>query len=283
MEHLNNDLDDGDELAKLFGGTAEPTRVPVTPPASYKPRDFTEPCGKCRGSGRFGNFGKCFACNGKGGKSYKTSHATRAKARVSREDKLDAKIEAFKTEQPAAYAWMLANTGKFEFATSLWNALRTYGSLTDGQLAAVVKCMARDAERTAARATERAEREANAPAITVAKIEEAFAAATAAGKVRLKLTLDAFTFKPARKHPGTLYVTEGGQYLGKIAGGKFVCTRECKPEQSERIIAAAADPEAAAVAFGKRTGSCSCCGRELTNAESIDRGIGPICAEKYGW
>jgi hypothetical protein len=37
------------------------------------------------------------------------------------------------------------------------------------------------------------------------------------------------------------------------------------------------------VAYGKRTGACSCCGRELTNGESIDRGIGPICAEKYGW
>ena len=31
------------------------------------------------------------------------------------------------------------------------------------------------------------------------------------------------------------------------------------------------------------TGACSCCGRELTNQVSIDRGIGPICAVKFGW
>ncbi len=32
--------------------------------------------------------------------------------------------------------------------------------------------------------------------------------------------------------------------------------------------------------FGKRFGVCMCCGRLLTNPESIERGIGPICAEK---
>ena len=32
--------------------------------------------------------------------------------------------------------------------------------------------------------------------------------------------------------------------------------------------------------WGRRTGSCMICGRELTNADSIERGIGPICAAK---
>lgn len=35
-----------------------------------------------------------------------------------------------------------------------------------------------------------------------------------------------------------------------------------------------------ATAFGRRTGVCSDCGRLLTNTESIERGIGPICAGK---
>ena len=45
---------------------------------------------------------------------------------------------------------------------------------------------------------------------------------------------------------------------------------------------AAADPYAAAKLYGQNTGSCSCCGRELTNALSIELGIGPICREKFG-
>jgi hypothetical protein len=45
----------------------------------------------------------------------------------------------------------------------------------------------------------------------------------------------------------------------------------------------AADPEQAAVAYGKRFGQCSVCARELTNEDSINRGIGPICAERFGW
>ena len=44
----------------------------------------------------------------------------------------------------------------------------------------------------------------------------------------------------------------------------------------------AKDPTAAARLYGQETGQCSCCGRELTRKESIDRGIGPICAELFG-
>lgn len=33
--------------------------------------------------------------------------------------------------------------------------------------------------------------------------------------------------------------------------------------------------------YGKETGRCILCGRELTNPVSIEQGIGPICAGKY--
>jgi hypothetical protein len=44
-----------------------------------------------------------------------------------------------------------------------------------------------------------------------------------------------------------------------------------------------ADPKAAASADGIRTGRCSCCSRPLTDPASIEIGIGPICLEKAGW
>ena len=59
--------------------------------------------------------------------------------------------------------------------------------------------------------------------------------------------------------------------------------RACDDPTRERVVAVASDPHAAAKAYGARTGECSCCGRELTNAESIELGIGPICRDKFGW
>ena len=38
-----------------------------------------------------------------------------------------------------------------------------------------------------------------------------------------------------------------------------------------------------AAAFGKLYGSCMICGLTLTNEESIELGIGPVCREKMGW
>lgn len=35
--------------------------------------------------------------------------------------------------------------------------------------------------------------------------------------------------------------------------------------------------------FGRAIGSCGHCGRVLTNEESRERGIGPVCAGKMGW
>lgn len=36
-----------------------------------------------------------------------------------------------------------------------------------------------------------------------------------------------------------------------------------------------------AAEFGKLTGSCCCCGKLLTDPESVAKGIGPVCEKKY--
>ncbi len=36
-----------------------------------------------------------------------------------------------------------------------------------------------------------------------------------------------------------------------------------------------------AMAYGRKTGICMMCSKRLTNAESVERGIGPICAGKF--
>lgn len=55
---------------------------------------------------------------------------------------------------------------------------------------------------------------------------------------------------------------------------------------SARVVLKAIDhitPKVASLCYGVLIGSCGICGRTLTNAVSIDRGIGPICADKMGW
>lgn len=42
-----------------------------------------------------------------------------------------------------------------------------------------------------------------------------------------------------------------------------------------------ADPLAAAMKFGKLSGRCCSCGRDLTDPVSIEAGIGPVCATKF--
>jgi hypothetical protein len=49
------------------------------------------------------------------------------------------------------------------------------------------------------------------------------------------------------------------------------------------LDAVKADPKAASVLYGLKLGQCGVCGRTLTNQESRDIGIGPICRDKMGW
>lgn len=131
-----------------------------------------------------------------------------------------------------------------------------------------------------------ADKPAESKAIDVSKIEVAFASAIENKIKRPKLRLGSFMFSRAPDtgvNAGSIYVKEGEAYLGKVTAGQFFATRACGAEREARVIEVAADPAKAAKAYGMRTGECSCCGRTLTNGISIDLGIGPICAEKYGW
>jgi hypothetical protein len=45
----------------------------------------------------------------------------------------------------------------------------------------------------------------------------------------------------------------------------------------------AENPYEASVLFGHKIGRCGICGKTLTDPESIEAGIGPVCAKKVGW
>lgn len=194
------------------------------------------------------------------------------------------KAQAWREANPAVAAWLREKADTFDFADSLSSALSRYGSLTPNQLAAAQRCMDRDA----ARAAERVQIAASAPEVDTKAVEIAFAHAQDKGVKRPKMTLDGLKISMAPAHgvnAGALYVVRKSddQYLGKIKDGRFQRVRECSEDEAATVARVVSDPKAEAIAYGQRTGNCCICNRELTNHASIDLGIGPICAEKFGW
>jgi hypothetical protein len=87
--------------------------------------------------------------------------------------------------------------------------------------------------------------------------------------------------KDDSQNRGFIYIKVNGEYAGKISpvgrlmpGGGFT-----KDQVQAWLDGPELNPEDAAISYGRETGRCSCCGRELTNALSIELGIGPICRE----
>jgi hypothetical protein len=287
-----------DALDDLIGGVSiAKAHDPVQPPAHY---EYTETCPKCRGTGRFVGYsgrslGQCFACKGAGRHSFKTSpehRAAQATQRVARKDRQETDaLETFKAEHPAIHAWIEERHLRFGFAADMRAAILRFGSLTEGKLAACQRMVDQDAAKAADRA-ERIQAAPEADTAGVDRLKAAFDKAIAASRAKgrglkmPRITIGNVVISPAKetsKNPGALYAYDGGEYIGKIAGGRFFAARECRPEQEKRVLAFIADPKAAAEAYGIETGVCCICNATLTNKISIERGIGPICAENFGW
>lgn len=276
IDDLNDPIDD------LLGSPARP--APVSPPSNYTAPTFTERCPRCGGSGTFRNIGPCFACKGTGTKSFKTPREQRVKARANanarREKTAASRLDEFKSSHPEIFAWLDGNT--FAFAVAMREAVERYGHLTDKQEAACLRLIAkRDAAKAAAD-----ERVSAAKTISLDAINAAFASASSKLK-KPRLTVAGLVIYPAKAdspNAGALYVRSRDRvYLGKIVGGRFIRSRECTAEQETNLLEVAQNPKDAAIKYGRMTGSCAICNRPLEAGESIARGIGPVCAERFGW
>lgn len=261
----------------------------------------TVPCRRCNGSGRWvGGYAnhvvrECRACGGTGrhapynraplDQSLK-GRERRAKARVKRNGR---KREDRNAAAKIHNDWVLNDElGKFLVAAAVWSKFAAnlvqahlkYGDLTEKQQAAA-RSMQEKVEA-------RGEREADADLSSgnLDQIFKIFTKAIESGLKRPALRIDDIkvSLAPAGgKNAGHLYVKLDDDYQGKIdPDGKWFAIRDADATIGERLEEIAADPLAAAVFHGKRTGNCACCGRELTDPKSVERGIGPICADKWG-
>lgn len=249
-------------------------------------------CDKCRGSGRFVGYtgrvlGDCFACKGKGVISRAANYEVNKAKRAERKEQQAAEAaaakqaagEAWAAAHPVEFKWMVANAGSFDFALKMLGALAQYGNLTEGQFAAVQRCAQRDAERAQAQAAAVATPVAvPADAIDVRSLKGYYAVPD--GETRLKLRVK----HPGKdsKYHGWVFVDDGAHYG---SGQKYGSQRPGGVYNGivrEQLRAILADPLAAQIAYGKLTGVCGHCGRPLEDEASVARGIGPVCAEKFG-
>jgi hypothetical protein len=302
---INCSHDFDDALDDIFGGLeAAPRHVLADAEVARAERaatTYTENCPSCRGTGQFRSYsgrvvGECFKCKGAGELKFKTSSEQRAKSQASAAASRDRKAA---TAAEQAHAWLDANPveaewlkepvkGDFTFHADMLAALIKYGHLTERQEVAVRNAAAKSAARKAQWAAERAERDAGAAVLTLEKIRTGFDSAVRFLKrPKLRIADIQFSLAPATgRNAGCIYVVRASDdtYLGKITqDDKFITSRDCSAADGETVARVAADPAAAATAHGHEFGQCSCCGRELTNPESVARGIGPICAERWGW
>lgn len=259
----------------------------------------TYPCGQCAGTGKYQGArvhqekDHCFACRGKGYffSSYEDRLKAKQAARARAKTKLEVSIAAFEEQEPVMFAdlrdcWRSACESGNSFIYSLAQQLFTRGSLTEKQVAAWHRGKQRLEEIRAQRAAEAEERKvAN---VDLTPIRTMFDHAKAAGLKRTTYRAEGLVLKAAADHgrnPGALYVTSAAsdEYLGKLIGTTFHPVRSAPATVGAALLAIAQDPKEAAVRWGRQTGTCSCCGRELTDPNSIALGIGPVCAQKWGF
>lgn len=124
----------------------------------------------------------------------------------------------------------------------------------------------------------------------MAKIFALFAAAAKAGlrypKVRIADDVVLSPAGPRSKYPGSIQVKAAGgfdaMWFGRINEDGTLTKGRDWQFVDEAFKAWAADPAAAATAYGKATGCCSFCSKALTDGRSVAMGYGPVCADNYG-
>ena len=100
------------------------------------------------------------------------------------------------------------------------------------------------------------------------------------GDTRLKLQIDVVS---KGKWAGWCFVRDGAVYGEGQRYGSQRPGATYKGAVEAALAAIVADPQAAMAAYGHLTSTCGMCRRPLEDAESVARGIGPVCARKAGW
>lgn len=245
------------------------------------------PCGQCAGTGLYQGARvhqhkkHCFACRGRGW--FKTDPRKLKQQREQRAKKREElKLAAMAANKETG---LLDQFEQFDmlnwnqFARSMYDQHLSGKEWSEKQIVTAKNMVEKtriSRERCAA------EREASAKAVDLQVIIDLFTTAKTSGYKRPVYRAEGIIISMAPEsgvNAGALYIKDADkQYLGKVVDGKYFG----KDVANQPLAIIAEDPREAAIRYGQKTGTCACCGRGLTNHASIELGIGPICAEKWG-
>lgn len=248
-----------------------------------------KPCLRCCGTGqiRYGfvniTYYPCSLCKGTGKVTDQRLKRVAAakKAMHTVETNRYSRQKDFAAKYPKEWAWLSEQNDRGNnFAQSLYEQVQSPRGLSEKQFACITRSLEKIAEA-------KADRAASAPDLGAEAIKmiHVFQKAKENGYKKPKIRTELFDFSLAPAggaNAGWVYVTNNeSTYIGKInPEGKFVGYKT-PAETLSALIEVCKDPLEASIKYGRRTGKCSCCGRALDNAESVELGIGPICRQKF--
>lgn len=196
---------------------------------------------------------------------------------IAREEDAAAGASEWIAEHEAEHKWLVTESANGnELAEDLLNGkwgLMKRSYLTDNQLALVRRKM-------------ETEGSSKSSDIDLSKLELGRAGtawrsyfAVPDGDTRLKLCIR----RPGKssRYFGWTFVDDGAVYGSRKTYGKQAPDGMYKGDVQDALRAILADPLEASKAYGKLTGTCGVCGRDLEDEDSVAAGIGPICAAKY--
>jgi hypothetical protein len=165
------------------------------------------------------------------------------------------------------------------FAASLVTQIEQGRKLSLKQKAAAIRMLEKMKENAS-------KRESMSVSVDMSAINSIFEAAVSSGLKRPAFRIGDLMLSIAganSRNCGQIYVKKSGDYCGRIdLENVFRPVATCPVDVPAMLERVARDPLGVAVEHGRLTGACACCGRQLTDPESVARGIGPICASRWG-
>jgi len=265
-------IEHAEQYSARTGRSSSAQRVPVA-------------CPKCRGSGTWGfsNYRgplSCFGCKGTGkvlrAPGYEIAKAQRAKAAARKALEAAQALEANRAAISAAHPAEIASLAAYraqsryrsDFMDSLASQFARTGHLSTGQLEALTRGIEKQKERALA--------QDGAPLVILARIEK-FSRVD-------NLALHLGACKVVQFGSGAVAVVApdfgGGTFAIIEHGGKLRRMRGLTDEMLALLLEVEKDGIEAVKRIGRATGRCCVCARKLTDENSIEAGIGPICAER---
>ena len=281
------DFDDKDALEELFGAPDKPLSMISPKVADIPTVEELMTCKKCNGTGTWSPRPSiartCFTCKGSGKLTKERFNRVEGAKRAARTRA--ANLSEYRDDHAELIRFMEMNSHWNDFFASMVERVQDH-RMTEKQEAACYRIMNKTLESRAAK-------EASKPKISnLSSIHDLFNRALANGKKRRALLGAHFSddsetvthvikITPAANKP-VLWVKVDNEFCGGIQeDGSTRFNRHAPVWLTEDLQRIADNPLDEARLYGRVTGTCCCCARELTDPESIKEGIGPICKSKW--